>query len=124
MSNQRRDLIFRVFVSSTFQDMKLERNALQQNVFPKLREYCRQRNARFQAVDLRWGVSEEASYDQQTMSICLRELEQCQQISPQPNFIILLGQRYGWVPLPARILADEFKQLLPFSKISRRTSSL
>ena len=103
MSHQRRDLIFRVFISSTFEDMKIERNALQKAVFPQLREYCRQRNARFQAVDLRWGVSEESSYDQQTMPICLGELERCQKISPRPNFIVLLGNRYGWVPLPANI---------------------
>ncbi len=109
---KRRDLIFRVFVSSTFEDMKPERNALQKAVFPALREYCRQRNARFQAVDLRWGVSEEASYDQQAMPICLKELERCQDVSPRPNFIILLGQRYGWVPLPAEIDADEFDLLL------------
>jgi len=111
MSNERRDLIFRVFVSSTFEDLKPERNSLQKVVFPKLREYCRQRNARFQAVDLRWGVSEEASYNQQTMSICLRELERCQQVSPRPNFIVLLGNRYGWVPLPASIEAEEFEQI-------------
>ncbi|MCC6155365.1 MAG: DUF4062 domain-containing protein, partial [Candidatus Hydrogenedentes bacterium] len=35
----RRDLTFRVFVSSTFKDLRAERNALQQHVFPKLREY-------------------------------------------------------------------------------------
>jgi hypothetical protein len=29
---------FRVFVSSTFSDLKAERNALQQRVFPRLRE--------------------------------------------------------------------------------------
>jgi hypothetical protein len=115
---ERRDLIFRVFVSSTFEDMKPERNALQKVVFPQLREYCRQRNARFQAVDLRWGVSEESSFDQQTMSICMRELERCQQISPRPNFVVLLGNRYGWVPLPASIQADEFDLLLgPISRV-------
>jgi hypothetical protein len=31
---------FRVFVSSTFSDLKEERNALQKEVFPKLRELC------------------------------------------------------------------------------------
>ena len=108
---QRKDLIFRVFISSTFEDMKPERNALQNEVFPTLREYCRQRNARFQAVDLRWGVSEQASYNQQTIPICLAELRRCQKVSPRPNFLILLGQRYGWIPLPHIIGADEFEQL-------------
>ena len=53
----RRDLTFRVFVSSPFSDTIAERNALQGHVFPKLREYCQQRNARFQAIDLQWGVT-------------------------------------------------------------------
>lgn len=51
---ERRDLIFRVFVSSTFSDLVKERNALQESVFPELREYCQQRGTRFQTIDLRW----------------------------------------------------------------------
>ena len=66
---------FRVFVSSTFGDMKDERNALQEHVFPRLRELCTQHGARFQAIDLRWGVSEQAGHDQRTMNICLSEVE-------------------------------------------------
>jgi hypothetical protein len=105
-------LIFRVFVSSTFGDLIAERNALQENTFPKLRRYCQERGARFQAIDLRWGVSQEAALDQQTMRICLEELRRCQTLSPQPNFIMLLGNRYGWRPLLAQIEAGEFEELL------------
>ncbi len=110
----RRDLIFRVFVSSTFRDLIEERNALQgkEKTFERLRKYCQERGARFQAIDLRWGVSAEAGLDQQTMNICFEELARCQEMSPKPNFIILLGERYGWRPLPARIPADEFDALL------------
>ena len=104
---------FRVFVSSTFEDLKEERNALQRDVFPKLRTLCEQHGARFQAIDLRWGVRDEAALDQQTMEICLREIRRCQATGVRPNFIVLLGDRYGWQPLPARIPAAEFKALLP-----------
>jgi len=107
----RRDLTFRVFVSSTFSDLIAERSALQRSVFPRLREYCQQKGARFQAIDLRWGVSEEAALDQQTMNICLQELKRCQKVSPRPNFIVLLGDRYGWRPLPPQIELKEFKAL-------------
>ena len=62
-------ITFRVFVSSTFQDFAAERDALQKRVWPRLRELCRKHGARFQAIDLRWGVSEEASREQQTMQI-------------------------------------------------------
>ena len=103
---------FRIFVSSTFSDLIEERNALQQKVFPRLRELCRQHGCRFQAIDLRWGVREEAGLDQQTMKICLGEIERCQKITPQPNFIVLLGDRYGWRPLPPEIPAEEFKGVI------------
>ena len=102
---------FRVFVSSTFEDLKAERDALQRYVFPRLRKLCEENNARFQAIDLRWGVRDEAALDQQTMEICLREIERCQQTGIKPNFIVLLGERYGWHPLPARIEAEEFEQV-------------
>ena len=54
----RRELRFRVFVSSTFNDLKAERNALEWGVFPRLREYCQKHGGRFQAIDLRRGISE------------------------------------------------------------------
>jgi WD40 repeat protein len=103
---------FRVFVSSTFEDLKAERDALQRHVFPRLRRLCEANNARFQAIDLRWGVRDEAALDQQTLEICLREIERCQQTGIKPNFIVLLGERYGWRPLPARIEAGEFERIL------------
>ena len=102
---------FRVFVSSTFSDLKEERIALQERVFPGLRELCRQHGCRFQAIDLRWGVSEEAALDQQTMKICLEEIDRCQKVSPRPNFIVLLGNRYGWQPLPYGIPSDEYEKI-------------
>jgi WD40 repeat protein len=103
---------FRVFVSSTFSDLIVERNALQERVFPRLRELAMAHGCRFQAIDLRWGVSEEATLDQQTMKICLGEIERCQKTSPRPNFIVLLGNRYGWRPLPYEIPNDEYEKII------------
>ena len=102
---------FRVFVSSTFSDLKAERDALQQRVFPSLRELCMSHGCRFQSIDLRWGISEEASISQETVSICLEELARCQRLSPRPNFIVLLGDRYGWRPLPHVIHSHEFRRI-------------
>jgi len=99
---------FRVFVSSTFTDLKEERNALQRSVFPKLRRLCQGHGFRFQAIDLRWGIRDEAGLDQRTMTICLDEIKRCQNVSPRPNFIVLLGDRYGWRPLPEEIPEAEF----------------
>lgn len=107
----RRTRTFRLFVSSTFEDLTAERNALHAYVFPRLRELCREAECTFQAIDLRWGVSEQAGLDQQTMNICLREIERCHDVTPRPNFLVLLGDRYGWRPPPPQIPADEFQRL-------------
>ena len=38
---------FRIFINSTFSDLKAERNALQDRVFPRLRELARNMDAVF-----------------------------------------------------------------------------
>ena len=101
----------RVFVSSTFSDLKEERNALQREVFPRLEHYCLVRGFQFQAIDLRWGVPGEAERDHRTMQICFDELRRAQEVSPRPNFLVLLGDRYGWQPLAETITEAEFKAL-------------
>lgn len=103
--------VIRVFVSSTFSDMKHERNALEADAFPKLEQLCQRQGFQFQAIDLRWGVSTEAELDHRTMRICFDELRRAQEISPRPNFLILLGNRYGWRPLPEEISVEEFHTL-------------
>ena len=113
---------FRVFVSSTFKDLTKERNALQEFVFPRLAEYCAARKARFQAIDLRWGVSDEAGLDQRAIAVCLIEIERCQRLELKPNFIVLLGDRYGWRPLPAQIAATEFEEIL--TKVPKKKTAL
>lgn len=104
---------FRVFISSTFADMREERRILQNEVFPKLEKHCESKGARFQAVDLRWGVTETSQLEQKTIDICLGEVERCQRISPKPNFLILLGNRYGWQPLPSKIPHFEMEEIFP-----------
>ncbi|RJQ55518.1 MAG: DUF4062 domain-containing protein [Actinobacteria bacterium] len=102
---------FRIFVSSTFTDLEAERNALHRAVFPKLKDECAKHGCRFQAIDLRWGVSQEAGLDQQAVRVCIEEIKRCQRTTPRPNFVVLLGDRYGWRPAPAEIPAGEFESL-------------
>ena len=103
--------VIRVFVSSTFSDLKPERNALQEQVFPRLEQLCAQNGFQFQAIDLRWGVSSEAGLDHRTMRICFDELRRAQDISPKPNFLVLLGNRYGWQSLPEEIFVAGGKNI-------------
>jgi hypothetical protein len=102
---------FRIFVSSVFDGLKPQRDALDDVVFPALRAHCDQAGARLQWVDLRWGVRDEAACDHRTMEICNAEIDRCLASRTAPNFIVLLGSRYGWRPVRARIPSDEFLAL-------------
>lgn len=101
----------RLFVSSTFSDMRAERDILQAKVYPRFHQLCAGLGFRFQAIDLRWGVSEEAGNHNRTMRVCQRELRRCRAGSSKPNFLILLGDRYGWRPLPEILSAEVFEIL-------------
>ena len=100
--------IFRVFFSSTFSDLVEERNALQKEVFPKLKELCAAHGTRFQPIDLRWGIPDEVALRQSTMQICLEEIKRCQNLTPRPNFLVLLGEKYGWTPPSVKIPKTEY----------------
>jgi hypothetical protein len=102
---------FRLFISSTFNDFRREREVLQTNVFPHIKEYCSKKGYVFQPIDLRWGVSEEAQLDQKTLELCLDEVRTCKAY-PHPNFLVMLGDRYGWVPLPYMIESNEFNKIV------------
>lgn len=110
---------FRVFVSSTFEDFGVERDVLRREVWPPLRDLCARNGARFQPIDLRWGVSEEAAIDQQAMNICLGEIKRCQDVTPRPDFLVLLGNRYGWLPPPPQIPEGEFTKIAEWLGKSR-----
>src|ERR1700722_7253771 len=103
-------LVFRLFVSSTFADFEAERGILQRNVFPRLREQAMAGGARFVPIDLRWGISREAADQQETMEICLREVDRCRAEGQPPRLLALLGHRRGWRPLPRSVPADVWEQ--------------
>jgi len=105
--------LFRVFFSSTFSDFEEERNALHATVFKDLKDYCAARGARFQPIDLRWGIPNEIALQQSTMQICLDEIKRCQEHSLKPNFLVFLGERYGYTPPPAKIPKTEYDQISP-----------
>ncbi|MBR5093562.1 MAG: DUF4062 domain-containing protein [Oscillospiraceae bacterium] len=104
---------FRLFISSTFSDLLYEREILNGPVFDALDRYCRDRGYAFQLVDLRWGVNTESVLDQKTVPICLEEVRRCESMAPRPNFLIMVGERYGnWTPVPYEIRPEELTQIL------------
>lgn len=83
----------RVFVSSTFRDLRDEREYLVKHIFPQVRARCEARAVGFVEVDLRWGITVEQAEGDGTLITCLSEVDNC-----RPFFIGLLAERYGWVP--------------------------
>ncbi|NLD98036.1 MAG: DUF4062 domain-containing protein [Synergistaceae bacterium] len=92
-----------VFISSTFRDMHAERDHLRDNAFLRLAERLRERAHYLDPVDLRQGVevlseSEEAQREEHILKVCLDEIERS-----KPFLVVLLGDRYGWIPPPERM---------------------
>lgn len=86
-----------IFVSSTFRDMQLERDAIRDHVLPRLEELAARHGTTVSIVDLRWGIDttgiDEAGQERRVMHTCLDEIRRC-----RPFFLALVGQRYGYVP--------------------------
>ncbi|XP_076442900.1 TPR repeat-containing protein DDB_G0287407-like [Babylonia areolata] len=80
----------RVFVSSPFGGLEREREELVARYFPQLAALCQARGVQFVAVDMRWGITEEAATNNQVVNICLREIDR------SDIFIGFYAQRYGW----------------------------
>ncbi|XP_063442021.1 uncharacterized protein LOC134722338 [Mytilus trossulus] len=63
----------RVFVSSTFRDFTMEREAIIKKAFRDINRLCVDRGVFFTYVDLRWGITTEQTNDGKTIAICLQE---------------------------------------------------
>lgn len=92
---------FRVFISSTFQDLQEEREHLIKKIFPEVRARCQERGIIFTEVDLRWGVTEEVTTSSGLIRTCLEAIDRS-----RPYFIGITGDRYGFVPKVTDLAAD------------------
>ena len=66
----------------------------------------------FQVVDMRWGGRDESTDDHLTTAICLEELDHCKRVSVGPSFCLLVGQKYGYRPLPHSLAGDQFEHMV------------
>jgi len=90
-----------VFVSSTFNDLQAERDYLRDVVFPAVEEDSRRACCHLEIVDLRWGVDtislSEDEKEAQVLKVCLSEIARA-----RPFLIVIVGDRYGWIPSQSR----------------------
>ncbi|KAL1781119.1 telomerase protein component 1 [Sigmodon hispidus] len=89
----------RLFISSTFRDMHGERDLLMRSVLPALQARVFPHRISLQAIDLRWGITEEETRRNRQLEVCLGEVENSQ------LFVGILGSRYGYIP-PSYDLPD------------------
>ncbi|KAL3862492.1 hypothetical protein ACJMK2_008453 [Sinanodonta woodiana] len=113
--------LVRIFISSTFTDTREERDMLLENVYPKLKTYCKEKHGLdFQVVDMRWGVPADATNYHQATILCREEIYNCQRLSTGPNFVTFLNQKHGYKPLQTTIHVAEFDTLLSSLRESQR----
>lgn len=86
-----------IFVSSTFKDMHLERDAIRDKITPMVNAAASAYGQQISFCDLRWGIDTETMSDEKASSavlnVCLDEIDRCG--SPM---IVIIGERYGWIP--------------------------
>ena len=113
-----------VFISSTFKDMHAERDWLRTRVFPRLEDELRQRRHHLELIDLRLGVETtqagtEEARELLVLKVCLDEIKRS-----RPFLLVVLGDRYGWVPPPERITAAAREHGFPTSSADKSVTAL
>lgn len=88
--------VISIFLSSSFQDMQVERDYLRKHVFRNLEAKLMRQGARLRVMDLRGSEKDtegKISEEEAVFMMCLQGIDSC-----RPRLIGLLGDRYGWIP--------------------------
>lgn len=86
-----------IFVSSTFRDMHFERDVLNRRIAAKINRQLSQHMQSVRVLDLRWGIDTSDLTEQEAsnrvLAVCMNAINDC-----KPYIIVLLGDRYGYIP--------------------------
>lgn len=113
----------KVFISSTFIDMKKERDVIAESLRKEIKTWKNDVGYDLDIIDMRWGITREDGYRGRTVPLCLRAVNHS-----LPFFIGLVGNKKGWMPqfddLNRNIQSmitneDRFKQFLCDNEIKR-----
>ncbi|KAF7662148.1 hypothetical protein LDENG_00243790 [Lucifuga dentata] len=104
----------KLYLSSNPEDSVVERRALRESVFPRLREHCRHTLG----LDIRvidpYESSDPSHWpDENTRQQLIKE---CKESSAGPFLLALVGHQYGRASLPAQVEVSEFQLLLQQSQ--------
>ena len=77
--------------------MHQERDAIRDRVSPIVNAAARLHGDSVDFVDFRWGINtenlDEATSSNKILNVCFNEIYRC-----EPPMILLIGDRYGWIP--------------------------
>lgn len=91
-----------IFLSSTFRDMQSERDVIRNKVFPDINRKASLYNDSVTFNDLRWGIDTSGLSEGEASKKIFRACNNALMVSDQ-LMIILLGNRYGWIPGSAEL---------------------
>jgi hypothetical protein len=89
-----------VFFSSTFTDTKRERAVIMEEILPELSRRGQEVGVQCVFTDMRWGVVDQNTLDQDTWDVCDREICRSERESCDIFFVSLQSEKYGYMPLP------------------------
>ena len=95
------------FGSSPFTDTQHERDFLMDSLLFELRDVAEKHEIEVIIVDLRTGVRDESTLDQETWIVCSDMLNYCKKESSGIFFFSLQGNKYGYTPLAKSILKED-----------------
>ncbi|KAL0973474.1 hypothetical protein UPYG_G00204420 [Umbra pygmaea] len=100
----------KVYLCSNPEDSFVERRALRELVFPRLREHCRYTHGLdFKVIDPYEDIDPRTWPDQRTRQNLIQE---CRETSAGPYLVALVGEKYGAACLPTQVEVAEFLVLL------------
>lgn len=100
----------KIYLISNPEDSVVERRALRESVFPRLREHCRATLGLHLTVTDPYESSDPRRWpDQRTRQ---RLIAECQSNSNGPFLLALIGHQYGTASLPSHVEVPEYQMLL------------
>lgn len=112
-----------IFVSSTFKDMHFERDIIQESVLPAVNAEARRYGQSVSFCDLRWGISTEELESEEgsrkVLEVCLDEIDRC-----KPPMVVILGDRYGWIPPDDLIVSAASYKKLQLDHLKKSVTAL
>ncbi|XP_076043047.1 NACHT domain- and WD repeat-containing protein 1 isoform X2 [Oratosquilla oratoria] len=100
-----------IYTCADLKDTIMERSALMEHVYPKLRLYCMEKGYELNIVDLHWGIPDEHLNDHSFKEQCLGQLT-TQARDSHIVTVVFLNETFGNALLPKTIEGPDFDQAI------------